>query len=138
MTRFVVERRIAARPETVFAFLTQVDKWLLWQGTDAELDPRPGGVFRVNIRDGAITSGAYVQVEPPHRVTFTWGFEIPDHPIQPGSTLVEIDLITTADGTLLRLTHSSIPPPALEVQQGWDHWLERLDLASQAVTGSAD
>jgi Uncharacterized conserved protein len=112
MTRFVVERRIAARPETVFAFLTQADQWTRWQGTEAELDPRPGGVFRVNVRDGAVTSGAYVQVAPPHRVTFTWGFEVPGHQIPPGSTLVEIDLIPDANGTLLRLTHSAVPPPA--------------------------
>lgn len=127
MTRFVVERRIAVPPDAVFGFLTRADQWTRWQGTAAELDPRPGGVFRVDVRDGAVTSGVYVEVTPPHRVSFTWGFETPGHPIPPGSTLVEIDLLPDAGGTVLRLTHSAVPPPGLEVRQGWGHWLDRLD-----------
>lgn len=130
MTPFVVERRIAAPPETVFAFLTESDKWTSWQGTRADLDPRPGGVFRVDVREGAVTSGTYVQVDPPHRVSFTWGFETPGHPIPAGSTLVEIELVPDADGTLLRLRHSAVPLPGLEVRRGWDHWLDRLAAAA--------
>src|SRR6266511_3381275 len=67
-----VERRIAARPETVFSYFTDPERYRLWQGIDAELDPRPGGVFRVRMRRHArtIASGVFVEVEPPVRLVF--------------------------------------------------------------------
>ncbi len=40
------EVRIEARPETVFAFLTDSDKMTKWKGRSARLDPRPGGSAR--------------------------------------------------------------------------------------------
>ena len=36
-----------------------------WQGVRAELDPRPGGVFRVWMDANTVASGEYVEVEPP-------------------------------------------------------------------------
>ena len=49
----VVERevRIAARPETVFEFFTDPDKMVLWKGREADLDPQPGGIYRVEMGD---------------------------------------------------------------------------------------
>lgn len=41
------EMRIAARPEIVFGLLTDATQMLRWQGVEAELEPRPGGVYRV-------------------------------------------------------------------------------------------
>ena len=38
----IVERRIKARPHTVYSFFTDRDRWLSWQGVQAEIDPRPG------------------------------------------------------------------------------------------------
>jgi uncharacterized protein YndB with AHSA1/START domain len=66
--------RIAARPETVFAFLTDPDKVTRWKGTAAELDPRPGGIYRVSGMGGSTALGEFVAVEPPTRVVFTWGW----------------------------------------------------------------
>jgi uncharacterized protein YndB with AHSA1/START domain len=58
----VVERevRIAARPETVFEFFTDPDKHLLWMGRRAELDPRPGGIYDVEINDRSHGRGEFV------------------------------------------------------------------------------
>ena len=127
----VVERRVKATPQTVFGFLTEPDKWVRWQGTRAELDPRPGGVYRVHVRAGIIASGQFVEVEPYRRVVFTWGFEIPDHPIPPGSTLVQVDLIPDGDHTLVRLTQKHVPPPeVVPVRRGWDDYLDRLQVAA--------
>jgi uncharacterized protein YndB with AHSA1/START domain len=71
----VVEReiRIAARPETVFDFFVDPEKMVRWKGRRAELDPRPGGVYRVDINDQAIARGEYVEIDAPNRVVFTWG-----------------------------------------------------------------
>ena len=43
------EVRIAARPETIFPFFTDPEKMKRWQGIDITLDPKPGGIYRVNM-----------------------------------------------------------------------------------------
>ena len=68
----VREIRIAARPETVFAFFTDPEKVARWKGTALALDPRPGGAYRVAIADD-VTRGEFVAVEPHRRIAFTWG-----------------------------------------------------------------
>jgi len=45
----VVQREVAAPPATVFAFLTDPEKILRWMGTEATLEPRPGGLYLLNI-----------------------------------------------------------------------------------------
>ena len=47
----VIERklRIEASPETIFPFFTAPEKMLRWMGKSATLDPRPGGVFSLNV-----------------------------------------------------------------------------------------
>jgi uncharacterized protein YndB with AHSA1/START domain len=136
--RNVVERevRIAARPETVFAFFTDPEKMVKWKGGKAELDPRPGGIYRVEISEQAIARGEYVELEPPSRVVFTWGWEgqesgSGEHAVPPGSSRVEVSLSAEGDGTLVRLRHLDLPEQAVEVHgQGWDHYLGRLVVAA--------
>jgi uncharacterized protein YndB with AHSA1/START domain len=70
-----VEVRIAASPETVFDFLVDPDRLIQWMGRSAELEPRPGGAFRCDINGRDVASGEYVEVEPPSRAVFTWGWE---------------------------------------------------------------
>ena len=43
------EMRIDADPQTVFEFFTDPAKMVRWKGTTATLDPRPGGVYRVEM-----------------------------------------------------------------------------------------
>ena len=124
----VIERevRIEARPEIVFELLTDSEQYARWKGRKASLDPRPGGQFRAEINDQAVAVGEYVELDPPRRVVFTWGWE--GHPlVPPGSSTVEITLTPDGDGTLLRLLHRGLP--AGEVEQhthGWDLYLSRL------------
>lgn len=130
-----VHRVIKARPATVFSFFTDRDRWLSWQGFTAEIDPRPGGVFRMNVRGDGFASGRFLAVEPPHRIVFTWGWEGADSPVPPGSSTVEIILEADGeDGTRLTLTHSGLPLPALDMHRdGWNHYLDRL--ATRAAGG---
>ena len=51
------EVTIHASPETVFAFFTDPARMVQWMGTKAMLDPRPGGVFRVNPGGHAVSEG---------------------------------------------------------------------------------
>jgi len=69
-----LEVRIQARPETVFEFFVDPEKMKRWKGTEAELDPRPGGTYRVSgIAGGATVVGEFVEIDPPRRLVFTWG-----------------------------------------------------------------
>jgi uncharacterized protein YndB with AHSA1/START domain len=128
----VVERevRIAARPETVFDFFIDPAKMRQWKGRKAELDPQPGGVYRIEINEQAIVSGEYVEVEAPSRVVFTWGWEgqeTGEHAVPPGSSRVEVDLVPDGEGTLVRLRHFNLPEQSREIHgQGWDLYLARL------------
>jgi uncharacterized protein YndB with AHSA1/START domain len=140
----VVEReiRIAARPETVFDFFVDPEKMVRWKGRRAELDPRPGGVYRVEINDQAIARGEYVEIEAPNRVVFTWGWEGQEsgvHAVPPGSSRVEVELTPDGDGTLVRLRHLDLPEQSREIHgQGWDMYLGRLAAAAQGRDPGAD
>ncbi|MET8536888.1 SRPBCC domain-containing protein, partial [Streptomyces sp. NPDC005065] len=98
-----VERRIAARPETVFSFFTDREKWLSWMGKDGEFSFEPGGAYRTNVTGENVAEGRFVVVDPPKRLVFTWGWAEGGMPVPPGSTTVEITLEPVTDGTLLRL-----------------------------------
>ena len=132
----VVERevRIAARPETVFEFFVDPAKMVQWKGRKTDLEPRPGGTYRVEINDQAIASGEYLEIEAPTRVVFTWGWEgqeSGEFAVPPGSSRVEVDLMPDGDGTLVRLRHLDLPEGSREIHgEGWDHYLGRLAKAA--------
>ena len=101
----VREIHIEASPETVFPFFTDPSLMTRWMGRSATLDPRPGGALVVEVLEHAVARGEYVEVTPPRRVVFTWGWEGQEHPPPPGESTVEIDLEPDGSGTLVRLTH---------------------------------
>ena len=82
------EVRIAARPETIFPFLVEPEKMRRWKGISAELAPRPGGIYRVDVTGRDIARGEYVEVTPHSRVVFIWGWEAENNPVPPGSSTV--------------------------------------------------
>jgi len=141
MTEIVVEQRIAAPPSTVYLHLTDSEKWGAWHGGRAELEATAGGIFSMVMPDGMHARGQYVELIPDQRVVFTWGWI--DRPgIPPGSTTVEISLAADGDGTLLVLTHRSMPDDeAAAHTAGWNHFLPQLaqaaaDEASQTDSGA--
>jgi uncharacterized protein YndB with AHSA1/START domain len=130
------EVRIAARPETVFQFFVDPEKQVLWMGRRAELDPRPGGTYRVEISDEIIAGGEFLELEAPSRVVYSFGWEGQqagqgEHGVPPGSSRVEITLEPDGDGTLVRLRHLGLPEEAREIHgQGWRLYLDRLAIAA--------
>ncbi len=58
----LIERElpIAARRETVWQFLVDPTKATRWMGVGASLDPRPGGLYRVEVLPGRAARGQFV------------------------------------------------------------------------------
>jgi uncharacterized protein YndB with AHSA1/START domain len=121
--------RVKASPETLWGFLTEPEKMVRWQGRRAELDPRPGGGFMVEINDQAVARGEYVELEPPSRLVLTWGWE--GHAVvPPGSTRLEISLEPDGEETVVRFRHLGIPSEERAIHtHGWEHYLGRLEIA---------
>jgi len=125
------EVQIAAPPSTVFAFLTDPDKLLRWLGSDATMEPNPGGLYLVDVGGKYRARGRFTEVIPVHRLAYSFGWEGREK-VPPESSLVEIDLLDQAGGTLLRMTHSGLPD-AEELashDKGWTHYLKRLAVAA--------
>ena len=125
-----VERRIAATPGAVFRYLTESALWSRWQGEAAELEPVPGGRFRVRMGEGQVVEGTFVSVEPERRVVVTWGWH--EHPrMPPGTSTVEFELVADGDGTVVRVTHRGIPADDVPIHRaGWEVFLPRLEIAA--------
>ena len=125
----VIERevRVAARPETVFAFWTDPERMARWMGRDIRLDPRPGGALRIDYNGSDIVSGRFVEVDPPTRIVLTWGWEAPGDPTPPGASTVEVDFVPDGDSTLVRLRHTGLVEEAVSGHaEGWDQFLPSL------------
>lgn len=89
MAELVQEVVIAAEPSTIFALLTDPEQQAWW-GTNAELDPRPGGIYKILVLDAHPSRGEFIEVITNEKIVFTFGWDQPDHPIPAGSTKVAI------------------------------------------------
>jgi uncharacterized protein YndB with AHSA1/START domain len=127
-----LEREIVvdATPATIFPFISERERLLEWIGTDAEIDARPSGVFKVLVGGKHPALGEFVEVSPDQKVVFTFGWDEPGHPIPAGSTRIEISLLAEGGKTRVRLVHSGLPADAIaDHTQGWEHYLDRLATA---------
>jgi uncharacterized protein YndB with AHSA1/START domain len=129
-----VQREIAidASPETVWEFLVDEQRATRWMGLSASFDPRPGGLYLVEVVPGHTGRGEFVELDPPRRVVFTWGWDPGEdgepNLVPPGSSTIEIELVPSGSGTTLRFTHRDLPSQesADSHGHGWDHYLPRL------------
>jgi uncharacterized protein YndB with AHSA1/START domain len=122
MAELVREVFIEAAPDVIFEFLVDPTKYVEWGGTEAVLDPRPGGTYRALMGGTHWGEGEFLEVEPDRKVVFSFGWAEPGHPIPPGSTTVEIALEPEGAGTTVRLTHRGLPEDAVgDHTGGWDH-----------------
>jgi len=109
------EVRVAARPETVFAYFTDPLKMVQWTGAEATLDPRPGGVCRIAFqapqsRVGSVVMiGEFVEVDPYRRIVLTWGWERKLLATPPQSTLVEATFTPDGEDTILQVAQRRLP-----------------------------
>ena len=139
MAELVQEVVVDASPETIFELLTVADEHVRWMGSEAELDPRPGGAYRVLVAGQHPASGEFVEVVPNDRVVFTFGWDAPGHPVPPGSSTIEISLHPEGGKTRVRLLHRDLPEGVVgEHTHGWGHYLGRLSVAASGADAGPD
>ena len=133
------EVRIEAPPETVFPYFTDPVRMVRWMGSDATLDPRPGGICRLSMSHGAVISGEFVDVVPYSSVVFTWGWEGGLFAVPPASSRVEVSLARDGEATVVRIVHRELPQVAVPAHSsGWEHYAERLRVAAAGGDPGAD
>lgn len=121
---FPIERSIVIRAprETVFRYFTDSERFAAWWGAGSEIDPRPGGRVRIRYPNAVVASGEVVEIDPPGRIVFTYGYEGEGKPIPPGGSTVAVNLSESARGTVVALTHDCPGAPVeigVEHVQGW-------------------
>lgn len=135
----VKEIYIEATPAEVFPYLTQSEEYVKWMGVSAQLDARPGGVYRIDVNGLDSIVGEYFEVEPPHRLKYSWSMVARDQPAPQDASTVEIVLIPQGRGTLLRLTHIGPDRAGRDRHEaGWSHYLGRLGRVLQGEDPGSD
>src|ERR1700683_395491 len=125
---------IKARPETVFRFFTDSARWASWWGAGSTIDARPGGKVYIRHPQGIETVGEVLEVRPPERIAFTYGFAS-GQPIAPRGSRVTIQLEPDEAGTRLQLRHEFAEAgPRDEHVQGWRF---QLSLFANVVANEA-
>ena len=110
---------IQATRETVFRFFTDSARWAKWWGAGSSIEAHPGGKVLIRNPGGIEVLGEVLEVLPPERIVFTYGFAT-GKPIPAGSSRVTISLEPCEAGTRLHLLHE-FPEAAVrdEHVQGW-------------------
>ena len=114
-TTLRVQRRFAAARERVFEAWTQPDLLVRWftpyvgSSSDAEIDLRVGGAWRVRMKPRLWPSGqafgTYLEVEPPDRLVYTLAWE--NFPFGP-ETLVTVEFHEAEGATDVVLTQERL------------------------------
>ena len=127
-----LSRIMPARPEEVFAAWLDAESMRSWmcpgdiKHTDAEIDARVGGKFRIVMHGAENTyemTGEYVEIDPPARIAFTWESNVTE-----GESLVTLEFHDRDGETELVLTHERLADAetAGNYEKGWTSILERL------------
>jgi uncharacterized protein YndB with AHSA1/START domain len=142
-SELVVRCLIPAAQETVFRVWTQpehVQKWWGPRGVTcpmAEIDLRVGGTYRIAnlLPDGKTVwiHGVFEEIDPPHRLTYTWGFGLEDEPAE----RVTVTFEPRPEGTEVMVVHENIPDEAARVghEKGWYGCLDGLEEYAGAGLG---
>lgn len=128
---------IDARPETVWELWTDPARLCQWWGVEAETVLEPGGVFRVVMEGGPVMRGEFLELDPPRRLVFSFGWEgeAPAGPLPPGSSRVEVQLAPVDAATELTLRHELPATHAADHAKGWAHFVgERMVALAQPPT----
>src|SRR5215831_12390076 len=114
---------IQATPETVFRYFTDSARWAKWWGEGSTIDAHASGKVHIRHPGGVETLGEVLEITPPERIVFTYGFAS-GKPIPPGSSRVTIRLQPDEGGTRLHLLHELADEAVRNDHvQGWRYQL---------------
>jgi uncharacterized protein YndB with AHSA1/START domain len=114
---------IGAPPAAVFNYFTDSARWAAWWGAGSTIEARPGGRVFVRHPGGNEASGEVLEVTPPSRIVFTYGYAT-GQPFGPGESRITITLSPAGKGTRLQLSHAfAEAAPREEHVQGWRYQL---------------
>lgn len=122
-------------PEDAFALVTRPERLRRWLAVSARIDLRAGGDWRWAVSPGHVAAGAVREVEPGRRLVLDWGWDqVPGEEGDLGTVTITVE---PADGgSAVTLVHEGLTPDQeASHAEGWDHFLERLELAG--ATGDA-
>jgi uncharacterized protein YndB with AHSA1/START domain len=139
-----MQRTFQAPAEAVFKAWTSVEvirRWwhaaLDWETAEAEVDLRVGGAVRVVMRDPEKDAeygggGRYTEVDPPHRLAFTWNWDGDTR-----QTLIEIDFEEKDGVTTVHFTHRDLwdDEAVRSHEGGWGRILDNLERTVEAGGG---
>jgi uncharacterized protein YndB with AHSA1/START domain len=140
-----VTRELRASREEVFRTWTDPDLFRRWftppgsASVTAELDVRPGGRYRITLERTPMVPGtshivgSYLEVDPPKRLVFTFGWEAPP----PGEGLGDLEALDSrvtvqfrdrGASTEVSITHERLDTAALRAfhRWGWETTLDQL------------
>ncbi len=130
---------INAPREAVFLYFTDSSHWARWWGAGSTIDARPGGKVYIKYPEGTEVAGEVLEVKPPERIVFTYGY-VKGAPIAAGGSRVTIELAADRDATRLTLTHE-LADAAIRDQhiQGWRYQLSLFSnvVADEINSGAA-
>ena len=128
---------IAADRGAVFELFTTERGLVRWMAREATIDLRLGGAWRWVHDNGDTSAGEYLEIDPPDRLAFTYGWESGHFDdVAPGSTRVDVTFDPIPDGTRITIVHAGLPVAHIESHSaGWTHFVGVL--AAIAVGGTA-
>ena len=122
MTNKVLHKEIwiKAPVEKVFACFTEEEAMLSWHGKEVEVEPVPGGIYKVVFENGTTILGEYREVVPNEKVVYTASYE-------GVSSVVTIHFSPQDGGTLVRLQQEFAEgQDTSSFDHGWDYFLDLL------------
>jgi uncharacterized protein YndB with AHSA1/START domain len=121
---------IAQTPARVFKAFAEPLLLTRWYATEASVEPRAGGTFRVRLRDGRVRDATIDIWEPARRLRLIY---MTDPGLPAGGPVVE-DVVfdVKGTGTVVRVLGSGVPGERdwdaefLWLRRGWAYWLDSL------------
>lgn len=139
---FALEREIVirARRALVFRYFTDSARFARWWGEGSTIDGRVGGKLAIVYPGGTRATGEVLELRPPERIVFTYGYEGEQKLIAPGGSRVTVTLAEDPLGTRLHFLHELADAGARDQHvQGWRYHLAVFAnvAANEAHAGAA-